>query len=116
MWLLHYSRRDTISLPELFTIDHLSSFLKKVLSEMKKIDFGETKSYQELAKQCGRPAAARAVGGACGRNPFPLFFPCHRIIRANHSLGGFALDLEIKRRLLQFETAGSLLRSRSWRN
>lgn len=70
---------------------------------MQKIPFGSTMSYQEVAQAAGSPRAARAVGGACNRNPFPLLVPCHRVIQANGKIGGFALDLEIKRRLLEFE-------------
>lgn len=78
-------------------------FQHKVMKALSEIPFGHTVSYQELATLCGSPRGARAVGNACGRNPFPLFIPCHRVIQHNGKLGGFALDLEIKKRLLEFE-------------
>ena len=60
-------------------------------------------SYGELASNAGHPGAARAVGTACHFNPFPLLIPCHRVIAASGKLGGFALDMRIKRALLDFE-------------
>ena len=67
------------------------------------IAFGETRTYSDLARQLGMPHAARAVGGACGRNPMPIFIPCHRVIAKNSKIGGFAFNLEIKKRLIEFE-------------
>ena len=82
---------------------YLSPFQKKVLLEMGQIPFGQTMSYRELGEKCGMDSGARAIGGACRRNPLPFLIPCHRIIRTDGSLGGFSPDLEIKRRLLTFE-------------
>lgn len=78
-------------------------FQNRVLQVMQQIPFGKTESYQELAHLCGQPKAARAVGNVCNFNHFPLIIPCHRVIRSNGEIGGFAYDLEIKRRLLEFE-------------
>ncbi|VGO23321.1 methylated-DNA--[protein]-cysteine S-methyltransferase [Pontiella sulfatireligans] len=64
---------------------------------------GQTKTYGELAKAVGRPRACRAVANACGRNPAPLFFPCHRIVGANENMGGFSAGLPWKRLLLNAE-------------
>jgi O-6-methylguanine DNA methyltransferase len=60
-------------------------------------------SYAEVAEAIGKPKAVRAVGGACGANPIPLFVPCHRVLAANHRLGGFSGGLEWKRTLLARE-------------
>lgn len=82
-----------------------TSFQQTVWEVLAQIPFGKTLSYGQLAKKLEKEKAARAVGTACGRNPLPLLIPCHRVIQANGSLGGFAFDLEIKRRILQFESA-----------
>lgn len=102
-WLAHYAEKKPTPLPPIFFLEYLSSFHRKVLEQMEHIVFGETKSYRELGKMAGYSKANQAVGGACKRNPFPLFFPCHRVISSNGSIGGFALDLRIKERLLAFE-------------
>ena len=78
-------------------------FQQSVWKALDQIPFGQPLSYGQLAKNIGKGKAARAVGAACGRNPLPLLIPCHRVIQANKTLGGFAFDLEIKRRLLEFE-------------
>ena len=80
-------------------------FQQQVWVELMRCPHGRTWSYSDLAKRLNKPRAIRAVGGACGRNPFPLRVPCHRIIAANGSLGGFTGDLELKRWLLQREAA-----------
>lgn len=67
------------------------------------IPFGKTISYQGLAELTGNPRAARAVGNACGSNPFTLVVPCHRVLAAGDRLGGYSLDESVKRRLLAFE-------------
>jgi methylated-DNA-[protein]-cysteine S-methyltransferase len=56
-----------------------------------------------LAEEIGRPGAARAVGGALGRNPLPILLPCHRVVRSDGKLGGFGAGLDWKRRLLEHE-------------
>jgi len=79
------------------------SFSKKVWRQLAEIPFGRTQSYGEIASAVREPRAARAVGGACGRNRFLILIPCHRVIASDGSLGGFALDLNIKRQLLNHE-------------
>lgn len=61
-------------------------------------------SYLDLAKIVGRPRAVRAVGTACGANPFPFLIPCHRVV-AKNGIGGYGYDLELKKRLLLREKA-----------
>ena len=102
-WLIAYTKKSLLPLPEIFQMSGLTPFQKTGLEQMKTISFGETKSYKELAALCKKPLGARAIGGMCSRNPFLLFYPCHRVICSDKSLGGFAVDLEIKRRLLDFE-------------
>ena len=82
-----------------------TAFARQALAECRRISPGETASYGELARRLGRPDAARAVGQAMARNPVPLAVPCHRVIRADGSLGGFGAGADIKRRLLRLEDA-----------
>ena len=67
-----------------------SQFEIKVWNELKKIPFGETRSYKQIAINIGHPKAARAVANACGKNPKPIIIPCHRVIRTNGKIGGFS--------------------------
>ena len=80
-----------------------TAFQQQVWKAMEAIPFGRVKSYGELAKKVGRPGAARAVGGACNRNPWLIVVPCHRVVASDGGLGGFALGLPAKRRLLEIE-------------
>jgi methylated-DNA-[protein]-cysteine S-methyltransferase len=84
---------------------------RHVLGEVAAIPFGSTASYGDIARRVGAPRAARAVGGAVGRNPIGLLIPCHRVIAADGSIGGYGGDawgsredrLDIKRALLRRE-------------
>ena len=78
-------------------------FQRQVWQALKAIPAGKTLSYAELAQKIGRPRAARAVGRACGANPIPILIPCHRVIAANGSLGGYSSGLDRKRWLLWHE-------------
>ena len=62
-------------------------FRKKVWRELSKIPKGETKTYKEIANAIGHPLAVRAVANACGKNPYPIKIPCHRVIRSDGKLG-----------------------------
>ncbi len=84
-------------------LPQLSAFEIKVLQELIKVPYGQTISYQELAQKLKSPRAARAVGNALSRNPFLIFYPCHRIIRNNGNPGGFAGGTELKSKLLAWE-------------
>lgn len=68
----------------------LTAFQWKVLSVASTIPLGETRSYQWVARAIGSPKAARAVGQALRRNPYPVIIPCHRVIHVDGSLGGYA--------------------------
>ncbi|WP_311481805.1 methylated-DNA--[protein]-cysteine S-methyltransferase [uncultured Anaerococcus sp.] len=80
-----------------------SHFQKSVWQALLKIPYGETSSYKEIAKTIGRPKASQAVGTAVGKNPFLIIIPCHRVIKSDGSLGGFAYGKEIKKALLEIE-------------
>jgi O-6-methylguanine DNA methyltransferase len=79
-------------------------FQMKVWKGITKIPFGKTLTYGEVAAMTGCPKGARAIGQAMGSNPFPLIFPCHRVVAAG-GLGGFAGGLELKKYLLNREKA-----------
>lgn len=87
-----------------------TEFQKRVWTELRRIPFGATRSYQEIAVAIGRPAATRAVGAANGSNPIPIVVPCHRVIGANGSLTGFGGGLPVKRWLLEHEAGIARLR------
>ena len=80
-----------------------TEFQQAVWRELRKISFGKTKSYGEVAQAIGKPRAVRAVGGACGANPVPVLVPCHRVLAAHGKIGGFGGGLDWKRRLLARE-------------
>ena len=81
-----------------------TDFQKRVYDELLNVRFGKTISYKELAAKAGSPDAARAVGTAMAKNPLPLVIPCHRVIKADGSIGSYSLGgKEAKRYLLDFE-------------
>ena len=81
-----------------------SSFQKQVWAVLMKIPAGETRSYAEVAKTIGKPTACRAVANACGKNPLPLFIPCHRVIGSDGTLHGFSAGTPWKQLLLSAES------------
>ncbi|MET9522553.1 methylated-DNA--[protein]-cysteine S-methyltransferase [Streptomyces coeruleorubidus] len=83
-------------------------FQSRVWDRLRRIPYGETRTYGELADALGAPAASRAVGLANGRNPIGIIVPCHRVIGANGSLTGYGGGLERKQRLLDFERGAAL--------
>jgi AraC family transcriptional regulator of adaptative response/methylated-DNA-[protein]-cysteine methyltransferase len=84
---------------------HATAFQRRVWEALRKIPYGETRSYSEIARSIGEPRAARAVGAACGKNPVAIVIPCHRAVRGDGDLAGFAWGLDKKRRLLDLERA-----------
>jgi len=80
-----------------------TEFQKKVWAALRRVPYGGTISYAELAARAGHPRASRACGSANGSNPVPLFVPCHRTIASGGKLGGFGGGLELKARLLELE-------------
>jgi AraC family transcriptional regulator of adaptative response/methylated-DNA-[protein]-cysteine methyltransferase len=82
-----------------------TAFQQQVWRELTTIPRGETRSYREVAEAVGKPAAARAVGNACGSNPVAIVVPCHRVVAADGGLGGFGWGLDRKRVLLDNEQA-----------
>ena len=83
-----------------------TAFQQAVWQELRRIPAGETRSYAEIAAAVGKPGAVRAAGSANGANNVAVLIPCHRVIRSDGSLGGYAYGLEIKQRLLDKERGG----------
>jgi methylated-DNA-[protein]-cysteine S-methyltransferase len=81
-----------------------TAFQKLAWQELLKIPYGSRITYGEQARNIGRPKASRAVGAANGKNPIGIIIPCHRVIGASGHLTGFAGGLEIKQRLLEYES------------
>ena len=81
------------------------AFFQEVWRQMRHVPPGVTVSYTELAAAAGRPAAVRAAGSACARNLVAPFVPCHRIVKSDGTLGGYAYGLDAKRALLAHERA-----------
>ena len=86
-----------------------TAFQEAVWKELRRIPLGETRSYADIAAAVGQPQAVRAVGTANGSNPVAVLVPCHRVIRSDGSLGGYAGGLDRKRKLLAAEGADPLL-------
>ncbi|MGI5193727.1 methylated-DNA--[protein]-cysteine S-methyltransferase [Streptomyces sp. CA-288835] len=83
-------------------------FQRTVWEQLRRIPYGETRSYGELADAVGNPKASRAVGLANGKNPLGIIVPCHRVVGANGSLTGYGGGLDRKKRLLDFERGTAL--------
>lgn len=87
-------------------------FQRRVWDALRAIPRGETRTYSEIARSIGAPRAVRAVGSACGANPVAVVVPCHRALRADGGLGGYAWGLQRKRRLLALEAKARASRGR----
>jgi methylated-DNA-[protein]-cysteine S-methyltransferase len=81
-----------------------TDFQRRVWRALLTIPYGQTRSYADIARQVGSPAAVRAVGAANGRNPISIITPCHRVIGSTGQLTGFAGGLETKAYLLNLES------------
>lgn len=86
---------------------HLTTFGRRIVAACRRIPWGRTSSYGDLAAACGSPGAARAVGQVMAKNRYPLVVPCHRVLGAGGKIGGFSAPgrLGTKRRLLEMEVA-----------
>jgi len=85
-----------------------TEFMKKVWESLRKIPYGETRSYKDIAISIGHDKAYRAVGLANNRNPISIIIPCHRVIGANGSLVGYGGGLDIKTFLLELERSNTV--------
>ena len=80
-----------------------TKFQERVWSEVKKIPYGETKTYKEIATLIGNENSSRAVGNANNKNPLLIVIPCHRVTRSDSKTGGYSLGTSIKAKLLNLE-------------
>ena len=89
-------------------LDNYTDFQKEILKTVRKISYGETRSYKEAAEAAGYPRAYRAVGSTMRNNPLPLIVPCHRVIKSDGSLGGFSGKKRstLKRKMIDLESEG----------
>ena len=94
-------RRHAFELPIDWQLSH--GFLLRARQGIVAIPYGETRTYTDLARGAGNERAVRAAGSACSRNPIPLIVPCHRVLRSDGSLGGYAGGLTMKEKLLDLE-------------
>ena len=101
--LRRYEAGEAVEWRSPIRIEGGTSFQRMIWERIAGIPTGSTRSYGELAALAGAPGGARAAGGACGRNPLPLRVPCHRVVAAGGSLGGFTGLLATKRLLLAHE-------------
>ncbi|HEX7627448.1 MAG TPA: methylated-DNA--[protein]-cysteine S-methyltransferase [Candidatus Methanoperedens sp.] len=99
--LVRYFDGEAIDFSSDVDISSLSPFEQKVLYETRKIKYGKTLTYSELAEKIGSKAY-RAVGNALGKNPIPIVIPCHRVV-AKKGMGGYSEGIGIKTRLLELE-------------
>lgn len=82
---------------------HGTAFEQRVWEEVRRIPYGQTATYAEIARRVGSPSACRAVGRANGRNPIAVIVPCHRVVGSDGSLTGYAGGIGMKRALLDLE-------------
>jgi methylated-DNA-[protein]-cysteine S-methyltransferase len=102
-WVESYCAGN-VAMPKLpLKWEKINPFTLSVLNAIDTIPFGKSITYGELAEKIGRPKAVRATGTACGKNPFPLIIPCHRVLAKDSRIGGYSLDLSIKMKLLSHE-------------
>ena len=82
-----------------------TDFQVSVWKEIAKIPYGEIRTYKDIANAIGKPNSSRAVANACGKNPYPLTIPCHRVIRTDGKLGGYSGEggIKTKKKLLKQE-------------
>lgn len=94
-------RRQSFDLPLDWRLS--SGFRRRVLRQVDRIPYGQTRNYTEMARGAGNERAVRAAGSACGANPIPLVVPCHRVLRTGGALGGYGGGLPMKKALLELE-------------
>jgi methylated-DNA-[protein]-cysteine S-methyltransferase len=101
--LAAYADGDIGALDDVVVRQPGGAFMQRAWSELRGVKAGETDSYAGLAERAGSPKAVRAAGQACATNKVAPFVPCHRILRSDGSLGGYAYGLPVKEALLVHE-------------
>ncbi|MEE9202169.1 MAG: methylated-DNA--[protein]-cysteine S-methyltransferase [Dehalococcoidia bacterium] len=103
--ITRYLSGERVKFADAVDLDGSSPFQRRVLGRLRRIPYGQTRSYGWVARAVGVPQGPRAVGQAVARNPVPLIIPCHRVVGTN-GLGGFGGGLDLKRLLLRQEAGG----------
>ena len=105
--VVNYFKGKAVTFDVPLDLGGVTVFRQAVLEACRRIPYGRTATYADLARAVGRSAATRAVGSTMANNPLPLVIPCHRVIRSDGSLGGFSAPdgIVVKRRLLELEGA-----------
>lgn len=113
---IHAYREGDLMAPSLVRLrsSKTSGFFQSVASVLRTVPPGKVISYGKLARLCGFPRAARAVGRVLSGNPFMLFVPCHRVVGSGLDWGGFSGGLKMKKDLLRFEGLAALDRTALW--
>ena len=101
--LERYAYSERIEFNDKLDLGDTTPFQRAVWEATRAIPYGETRTYQWIAQRIGKPKAARAVGQALNRNPFPIIVPCHRVIGKDGSLTGFSAGINLKKLLLDLE-------------
>jgi methylated-DNA-[protein]-cysteine S-methyltransferase len=96
-------RRRSFDIPVDLQLTH--GFRRSVITHLRDIPYGSTETYAMVAAATGHPAAVRAVGTACAKNPLPLVVPCHRVVRSDGTIGQYGGGPAAKRQLLELEAA-----------
>ena len=101
-----YFNGSYVDFDDVEVVLNVSEFDRKVLGACRNVKYGQCVSYGDLAKMAGTERAARAVGGALGRNPVHLIIACHRIVRSDGKIGGFSAQggVNLKQRMLELES------------
>lgn len=107
--LVRYFRGEPVAFDDPADFGDAGKFETAAWDACREIGYGETSTYLALARELGKPKAARAVGAAMGRNPLPIVIPCHRVLRSDGSLGGYSgrEGVSFKQRLLTMEEAAA---------
>ncbi len=104
----YYTRKKVDFIGCQLNLDNYTNFQRKILQTVKKIPYGEIRSYKETAEAADYPRAYRAVGNTMRNNPLPLIIPCHRVIKSDGGLGGFSgkEGIALKRKMIDLESEG----------
>ena len=106
--LTAYFEGQRVAFPDKLDLSGATPFQREVWEKTRLIPYGETRSYSWVAKQIGKPKAARPVGQALAKNPLPIIVPCHRVVAGDGKLGGFSDGVEMKSYLLSLETSARM--------
>ncbi len=114
--LRRYFEGGVVRFDERLDLTKYPTFYQEAWQVVSSIPYGETRTYAQVAVMAGCPKASRAVGNAMAANPLPIIVPCHRVVRSDGTLGNYADDPNMKKRLLQMECTGTELAIGSYGN